>query len=570
MKKEKRKLFLIGMSILLVFILLIGVTYAWMSFTLKGTKVNVLRAGNLSLILDDENSVGISDENAMPMLDKNGSELNPYHFTLENHGDEYIEYTIYFDDEALLEDETRIEDNKIKYNLVKNGNSKIALLSAMGEHPNRILDHGIISGRDTYTYDLRLWLDQDAGNEVIGKVLKGKLRVEASQVKETVLNESNLNMTVVGTNEISLGKNTPLADNEGEKLEPYQFTVKNTTNTESNYAIILDDVSVLDTRSVGVSDDKIKYQLKKNNVVVATDLLSETIVGENRVIDTGIIASGATNNYELRLWLDESVSSEEASGITLNGSLRIVSEKRHVANNEHIVAIYPYDVSRCQTGEEATCVRQTSAPNTYTPGTIVKYQVNDHEIKYFHVISDNGANLTMQQRENTIYATEWYAAAMDNTKGPLTVLSALESATSTWTNVNDQNYAMGTTPFNNNKFTACTYNPVINCTTNKYTLQARTAKARMITAQEAEKLGCTSTERSCPVWMINYLFNSTGYGGTVNVAGGKYGENQGYWTMSAYASENTSSLHTYFSGRITYSNTKRTWAGARAVVVIDK
>jgi len=125
-------------------------------------------------------------------------------------------------------------------------------------------------------------------------------------------------------------------------------------------------------------------------------------------------------------------------------------------------------------------------------------------------------------------------------------LPALESATSGWTNVLDQTYTMGTTIFKDNAFTECSsYN---SCTTNTYTLGERTAKARMITVQEAHGLGCTGSPKSCPIWMYNYLSfssssggsgsggSSSSNGGTVNQTGGEYGSNDGYWTMNANSS----------------------------------
>ena len=49
MKKEKnqnkKQEFIISISILFVLVLLIGVSYAWFSLTLEGTKINVLKAG---------------------------------------------------------------------------------------------------------------------------------------------------------------------------------------------------------------------------------------------------------------------------------------------------------------------------------------------------------------------------------------------------------------------------------------------------------------------------------------------------------------------------------------------
>ena len=125
---------------------------------------------------------------------------------------------------------------------------------------------------------------------------------------------------------------------------------------------------------------------------------------------------------------------------------------------------------------------------------------------------------------------------------------------------------MGTTNFNG---TTAYTDP--SSYTNTYTLPERTGKARMITAQEAESVGCVKySERSCPNWMYNYLYGSASFGGTVN--DNPYGTNYGYWTMS---SRGSSSVHYIrFTGElaaVTLSTlTGSTGIGARAVVVISK
>ena len=425
-EKNKKKIFMIGMSALLILILVIGGTYAWFTLQLNGTKVNVLKAGTLSLILNDENSIGINQEKEVPMLDEVGETLDPYHFTLENHGEMPSEYTIYLDDIDLEESETRMDDSFVKYQLVKDGTKTTALLSTTGIHPNRVLDSGTIDENTTITYDLRLWIDEHTGNEVMGTTLRTKIRVVATQA---------------------------------ETSEP---------------------------------------------------------------------------------------------------------------RNEHILAIYRYDATSCLTGEEATCVEIKQAPKTYKTGTIVKYKVNENEEKYFHVISDNGDTLTMQQRENTLSATKWYDGGNgdDNSQGPLTVLPALESATASWTNVKDQTYTLGTTTFKNNAATGCTFDSTtkeIICAVNTYTLPKRTSKARMITAQEVGSLGCKYSElQSCPTWIYNYLSNSIGNGGT------ETGTDYGYWTMSSTSSVTDHAVNVYYDGRVRNNLVTNTFNGARAVVIVNK
>lgn len=285
-----------------------------------------------------------------------------------------------------------------------------------------------------------------------------------------------------------------------------------------------------------------KIKVKENYKTVETFLLGGIIFGSIGVYATVKLTSSEIS-YDNRL--------SGLKSTTLNGAIDELYEKANACEtgstgSGNLIAAYTYNTTNCITGEESTCERTTcyknkqkgSCPN----GTIVQYRVNNDTAKYFHVIHDDGNTMTMQQRENTIYNTAWYAGSADNSKGPITILSALENATSNWTNVNNQTYTMGTTNFNGtNAYTGCSYtngnsNPAT-CTKNSYTLGSRTARARMITVQEAASLGCTYDNRSCPKYMNNYLYESTSYGGTVDDGHTENGEdhNKGYWTMSAWS-----------------------------------
>lgn len=217
-------------------------------------------------------------------------------------------------------------------------------------------------------------------------------------------------------------------------------------------------------------------------------------------------------------------------------------------------------------GEESTCVELNSLLQ-YEVGTIIKYNVASHTPKYFYVIQDDGDHLIMQQRENTVTATMWNST-QDNTQGPLTILSALEDATSSWTNVNDQTYTMGVTTFKDNAYTGCYRDDTtkeITCTVNTYTLPERTGKARMITAQETGKLGCQyGVNQTCPIWMYNYLYDATKYGGTNSAT------DYGYWTMSARSSNSTHAMSVYYYGYLGSNAINVLLRGARAVVEINK
>ena len=181
-KNSQSKKTVIALAAALV--LLIGGSFAWLTLTLNASKTNVIKAGTLSLTLDDTTTEGISITEAIPVSDTDGLATTAYKFTLQNNGTIPSDFTIYIDDVALEDGETRMADKYIKYSLIKNvGTPVTALLNTLGSNPNRVLTTGTITAGTTDSYELRLWIDSAADNAVMGTVFRGKIRVEASQVK---------------------------------------------------------------------------------------------------------------------------------------------------------------------------------------------------------------------------------------------------------------------------------------------------------------------------------------------------------------------------------------------------
>ena len=177
---KKNKMIII-ISILILVVLLIGVTFAYLVTTLTGEKEYIVRAGSLNLILTEDNQITL--EGQIPQEDSVGMSQDGFTFSIENKGDIETEYTVYLDDIELSSGETRMPDSALRYSLEKNevvGNAKD--LTTMGVNPNRVVDSDSlpVDGKNTYT--LRIWIDYDATTEeASGKVFKAKLRIEASQ-----------------------------------------------------------------------------------------------------------------------------------------------------------------------------------------------------------------------------------------------------------------------------------------------------------------------------------------------------------------------------------------------------
>lgn len=190
------------------------------------------------------------------------------------------------------------------------------------------------------------------------------------------------------------------------------------------------------------------------------------------------------------------------------------------AQNNNILEAYNFDSSTCKSGEESTCVKTNCyQDSSCDAGTIIKYSVNSNEIKYFYVLSDDKTSITMQQRENTVSEIEWHYTVLnpDNTQGPDTALAALDTATSSWTNVIKENDKI----------------------------------ARLITYNEAVALGCNFNE--CPEWMYTNLESTT----------------NGYWTNDKNPDNNTTA-YSIIQGSLFYANANSKLNGIRAVIKVSR
>lgn len=401
------------------------------------------------------------------------------------------------------------------------------------------------------------WLTVKYTGNKINKIRAGKL--------ELLLNETSEG--------ISIQNAVPMTDQDGNSMtEAYTFTLKNTGNLGSDYIIYLDDVDITDG-SMRMDDKYVKYSLTKNGGITSIKLLSEIGKNPNRILDSGTISADSTNTYTLKMWIDSAATNEVMETVLLT-KLRVVATQK--TTNDNIIDAYEFnsesgDFNYCVTGEESTCKKvkcyEPKDANSCSPGTIIKYKINNTENKYFNVLHDDGVTMTLQQRENTLSNIAWNNDGVSSS-GPVNALSQIESVTSGWSNVNNQTYKMGETIFHKNAYTGCSSQT--DCQTMSYQLDSRTSKARMITMQEVSQLGCSNIYGSCPVWMNNYLSNcNSSYCTNPDT---NRSNNIGYWTMTALGnnSNNVSAWHINNNGSLEYHNVTDSNYGVRAVVTINK
>lgn len=181
--------------LLIALVLLIGGTYAWFTLTINNSKTNIIRAGKLKInLIDCEKDLVL--KNAVPVSDNKGMQSEVCTFKVENTGTTSIDYSVYLDDTDELTTDERMNDKYVKFGLIKNdGDPKIGELPTTGVNPDRVLTSEKISGSTTDTYKLRLWINQDADNGVMGTIFSGKVRVDATQSKPPAANLKAIDKT---------------------------------------------------------------------------------------------------------------------------------------------------------------------------------------------------------------------------------------------------------------------------------------------------------------------------------------------------------------------------------------
>jgi hypothetical protein len=132
-----------------------------------------------------------------------------------------------------------------------------------------------------------------------------------------------LNLDDSSATGITLENAQPISEEDGLKTTAYTFTITNNGTLISDYSIYLDDTD-LETGETRIDDSAIRYELIKNSTSLPSALLSTTGTNPNRIINSGTIATGVTDTYTLRVWIDYNATND-SQGKVLRTKLRVVA-----------------------------------------------------------------------------------------------------------------------------------------------------------------------------------------------------------------------------------------------------
>ena len=191
MKNEvkKKKILLITGILLCISIIIIGVSYAWWTFTTMQTGINAVQSDCLEIKLDEISS-GINLHKARPLLDKDGEKTTPYTFKLTNKCGLEVEYNINLEvltveNEKTTENQTGVTRIASKNVAVKVDalaktilNSNKVVTPTSGVEAYELFTGRLIAGANV-THEIRLWLDESAGNDSQNGMFDSKVVVNA-------------------------------------------------------------------------------------------------------------------------------------------------------------------------------------------------------------------------------------------------------------------------------------------------------------------------------------------------------------------------------------------------------
>ena len=197
--KNKKALPIMVVICITVMVIAIG-SYALWQMTGKQTNRNVVGTACLSITFDDttkDKPDDISLDDAWPISDSEGSETEPYTFTIENHCGDAVNYSVGLES---IEDAGKSSSDYLNYNYIRvkldsESAQTYGTLTSLTDDINQSytirdtkeIAYHTLAANGSVTHSLRLWVDENTplqeqdGTFNTEKYFYGKIKVVAGQ-----------------------------------------------------------------------------------------------------------------------------------------------------------------------------------------------------------------------------------------------------------------------------------------------------------------------------------------------------------------------------------------------------
>jgi len=219
MTKEKNKIILVIILILISLIALVGSSYALLTKSFKSKKLS-MEVGTLKIDFAEGNAINMV--NAAPMTDSDGLKSTPYTFTITNSGTIDAYYTVSNEEELA----NTLDTSYLRMKLTGSDgyDSGIKTVKELGTETYKLIDDTLLETGKSVTYELRMWISQDAGNDIQDKIYKSKIVVNGTSNKLPLATEK----LIAKANAEDLDYNSAT---DAQKKEMWTFTHDATEQT---------------------------------------------------------------------------------------------------------------------------------------------------------------------------------------------------------------------------------------------------------------------------------------------------------------------------------------------------
>ena len=236
--KYRGQILITGIAVFAVVMSMIGGSYALFSSSSDSGEYNVLKAGKLEVsYVEGENGYGdiLSLNGAYPIPDSEGVKLQSYRFNITNTGNTAIDYRIRIENDEAIIAEDHCENkllsfNDIKYTFDYSANNPVQpkILGAQTDHiiyDSQAANQPGLPVGDSRIHEIKVWIKEDASNDVLGKHFHGKVIIESVQ--------SGVDMKL--TTKYTVGQAVTLKDNSTWHV------LKNAGKSSSKGVLLKDD-----------------------------------------------------------------------------------------------------------------------------------------------------------------------------------------------------------------------------------------------------------------------------------------------------------------------------------------
>ena len=200
-KNTYAQIVVLGITLLVI---LLGASYGFLSsLNVSKNKTEVV-SGTLTIEYEDSNNINLG--NASPLTDEEGMKLTPYIFTIKNTGTLDGKYNVSLDEK----DGNTLDKRYIKYS-VKESDGEWSTPAYLNTGL-LLTSSKIIKSGEEVTYQLKMWLDEKAGNDVQGQKYDAKIVVNTVQTNADLKDIENPIIILNGNTTVEIEQNEEFID----------------------------------------------------------------------------------------------------------------------------------------------------------------------------------------------------------------------------------------------------------------------------------------------------------------------------------------------------------------------